>query len=283
MSLSRREFIRQLGIAFASLALTQCRRRGGSRSNQTVTCYTIAPPPTPTVALTCYTVVPSPTPTTALTPVVECYEAGPPLTSTPSSPLDRKEVLTDVVSTGDVDPKTARRIQAADARDRLRDCWLALDELAQQTVQDFEKAEQTTDTLVETHRAVLDELVSLDELGAEVAALVQGAFEEGAFHVWRNNAPITCYIALPVEYDPRDDLVKRSEALSGVSGDVDPEVVAKAQEALARDIAFFDALGADGPANAELLKVWQSEDIEASAQALEAAQFLGALLSEGAG
>jgi hypothetical protein len=237
--------------------------------------------------VTCYTVVPSPvpeaTPTTALTPVVECYEAGPPLTPTPTSSLDRKEVLTDVVSTGDVDPKTARRIQAADARERLRDCWLALDELAQQTRQDFEKAEQTRDVLVEDHRAVLDELVSLDEVGVGAAALMQDAFEEGAFHVWRNSAPITCYIALPVEYDPREDLVARSEALSEVNGDVDPEAVARAQEALARDIAFFAALGADGSANAELLKVWQSEDIETSAQALEAAQFLSALLSEGEG
>ena len=47
-----------------------------------------------------------------------------------------------------------------------------LDELAQQAIQDHEKAQETQSILVEAHRAALDELVSLDELGAEAAVLV---------------------------------------------------------------------------------------------------------------
>jgi hypothetical protein len=216
--------------------------------------------------------------------MVTCYEVGPLPTpeGTPTGPIDRQEVLTDVVSTGDVDPDTVRRVQAANARERLRDCWLQLDALAEQAGKDFEQAQQTESALGEAHRAALDELVSLEELGAPVAALVQDVFEEAAFHVWRGNAPITCYIALPVEYEPREDLVLRAETLSEIAGDLDPAVVAEAQEALARDIAFFSALDPNGPDAGQLLALWQSRDIEASAEAIQAARYLGELLSAGA-
>jgi hypothetical protein len=248
-----------------------------------VTCYTVVPPtPTPTFepVVSCYEVGPMPTPTLEM--VVECYEAAPPLTPTPVDPNKRQEVLTDTNTSGDVNMDTVKRVQTADARERLRDCWYQFDGLAELTAQDFEKAEKQRDDLVVTHRAVLDELVSLDELDEAVAALVHETFEEGAYHVWRVNAPITCYIALPIQYDPREDIIRRAEALSEVSGDVDPKVVAEAQEALARDIAFFGAFSPQGSANEELIALWQAGDIETGDQVLQAARFLGELLSRGA-
>lgn len=268
MALSRREFIKQMGIAFASLVLTQCRRRGEGRSDRVITCYTPAVLPTP---------VPTPT------PMVTCYEVQVLPTPTPTDQLERKKVLTDTISSGDVNMDTVRRAQAANARERLRDCWRQLDGLAQQAGQDYEQASQAKSALVETHRAVLDELVSLDELGAQAATLVHAAFEEAAFHVWRANAPLTCYLGLPIQYEPCEDLVLRAEMLADVARDLDPAVVAEAQDALARDIAFLGALEPDGPTDAQLLALWRSRDIAADAQAVEAARYLGALLSQGAG
>ena len=88
---------------------------------------------------------------------------------------------------------------------------------------------------------------------------------------------------MPIEYDPREDLIARAEALSGGADDVDPEVLARAQEALARDLAFFGALSPGGSENAQLIALWRSGEIEAGDEALQAAAFLHALLAEGAG
>ena len=127
------------------------------------------------------------------------------------------------------------------------------------------------------HRAALDGLVGAGELAPAVADCVQMAYEEAAFHAWRNNAPITCYIALPVEYDPRADLLGRADALADVS-DADPETVELARAALARDVAFFTALEADSDKGSELLTQWQEGEIEVDPDAAEAAAFLVDLL-----
>ena len=169
-------------------------------------------------------------------------------------------------------------------RGRLRHCWLRLDWLAQQTreissPENYEQVEQARDELFAENRAALDDLVAAGELDAAVADQIQVAFAEAAFHAWRNNAPMTCYVALPIEHGARDDLLQQAELLREAASDLDPAVVEEVQAAIARDIAFFEA--AAGPeAGFELIEQFESGEIEASPEAIEAARFLVELLLE---
>jgi hypothetical protein len=159
------------------------------------------------------------------------------------------------------------------ARGRVRKCWLRLDWLAQRTQENYEQGDQARDELVADHRAALDELVAAGELDAAVADQMQVAFAEAAFHAWRNNAPMTCYIALPIEYWARDDLLRQAELLRKAASDLDPAVVEEVQAAIARDIAFLEA-AASPEAGHELLEQFEAGEIEASPEAVEAARIL---------
>ena len=160
---------------------------------------------------------------------------------------------------------------------RLRSCWLRLDWLARQARGDYERGEQARDELVANHRAALDDLVAAGEVDAAVADQVQVAFDEAAFHAWRSNAPMTCYMALPVEYGGRDDLLQQAELLRKAASGLDPAVVEEVQAAIARDIALFEA--AAGPeAGAKLIEQFETGEIKASPEAVEAARILVELL-----
>jgi hypothetical protein len=160
---------------------------------------------------------------------------------------------------------------------RLRSCWLRLDWLARQAREDYERGEQARDELVANHRAALDDLVAAGEVDAAVADQVQVAFDEAAFHAWRSNAPMTCYMALPVEYGGRDDLLQQAELLRKTASGLDPAVVEEVQAAIARDIALFEA--AAGPeAGAKLIEQFETGEIKASPEAVEAARILVDLL-----
>lgn len=259
MQIDRRAFLRQLGIALASLVSTRC-VPPLKRVTETpqVLCYEmVAPTPTPP-PVTCYTVVPSPTPANELT--------------------RQAQTLKETAQAGDLPIDATRQVWAALGRERLRACWFGLDALAQRAA-DLEKGEWAQKSLVAEYRTALDDLVSIGELDEPVAAQVQIAFEEAAFHVWRSNTPIECYIALPVEYEPRDDLVQRAQVLSAIEG-VDQTVIDQARAALERDIAFFVLLGSGQPDAAQLAKQWAAGEIAIDAVTLAAAQFLIDLLLE---
>ena len=163
-------------------------------------------------------------------------------------------------------------------RERVRDCWSRLDWLAQKArdYENYEAGEKARDELIADHRAALDDLVAAGELDAAVADQMQVAFSEAAFHAWRDNAPITCYIALPVEYGPRSDLVRQAELLKAADG-LDPATVEKVQAAIARDITFFEVAAGPEPGY-ELLEQLEAGEIEASAEAIEAAHTLVSLI-----
>jgi hypothetical protein len=119
-----------------------------------------------------------------------------------------------------------------------------------------------------------------------VAAQVQVAFDEAAFHVWRSNVPVSCYIALPVEFDARDNLRQQFELLHQVTNDLDQATVKKVQAAIERDIAFFETLTAlqtlkgeaYQQAQRELIAQFEADDVEVSPEAAGAARFLVELL-----
>lgn len=225
MSLTRREFVKSMGIAVASLVMVRCSSSKDSSDTRSTDQPTTPPAPPP-----------------------ENRDDSP--------------------------------------RDRLHTCWLQLDSLAPKSQKDPDQGSQLQDELVVNHRAALDELVAAGELDAAVADQVQVAFDEAAFHVWRSNAPVTCYIALPVEFDARDDLRQQFELLHQVTDGLDQATVKNVQTAIERDIAFFDTLAAlqslEGEAyqqaQRELIAQFDADDVEVSPEAARAARFLVELL-----
>jgi len=107
---------------------------------------------------------------------------------------------------------------------------------------------------------------------------MQTAFEEAAYHVVRSTA--SCYLMLPLEYAPRKDLLQQAETLRQISNDLDPATVAKAQAAIAQDVAFLEMFK-DGNSNHwELYENHRAGNLKASLEALEAARLLTQLFLE---
>jgi hypothetical protein len=269
VSPTRRAFIKRVGIALGSLLAARCALPTGKKDDVE-----------PTYEVTCY----EPVEFTA--------------TPEPTEQMDQQgAILTAVAQGDDVDPEVARLALIAFHREWLRSCWLQLDWLAEQASDwsDYEKGDRALEQLTAEHRAALDELVVAGELEADVADLVQEAFTEAAYHVWRANCGMTCYEAVAgPEYTPyaSGQLAQQTELLADLADDatLDPETVAQAQAAVERDIAFlglsdekvqalYDALieaageSHDYPAFDEL-------DLEITPEDAEAARFLVELLLE---
>jgi hypothetical protein len=261
MSPTRREFIRRFGIAVASALATRCTFPLGHSVRST--------------------------------PEVTCYEVvAPTLTPPPESQLTRQaDALATTVAAGDLPVNATRQATAALDRERLRALWLGLDALARSAQDELEESEPMRDNLIAEHRLVLDELVSLGELSEAVAEHVQAAFDAAACHTWRANVPVTCYEPMLIDWRPTGsaDLIAQAELLAQ-PGDLVPATVAQVQAAIERDIAFLslptaevEALyqrilgdrGADQP-----VPGFEEADLDVSAEAVEAAGFLVALLEE---
>jgi hypothetical protein len=269
MSPTRREFIKCVGIALASLMAARC--AWPSRKN------------TPTPEITCYVPVEP-------TDIPKSTEQ-----------LDQQGVILTAVARGDdVDPEVARRALIAFHRERLRSCWLRLDWLAEQAQDwsDYEKGEQALEQLKTEHRAALDGLVASDGLGGAVADEVQIAFDAATYHVWRANCGMTCYEPLMMpDYTQSGSaqLVGQAELLADLADDaaIDPETVARAQAAVERDIAFLNLSPEEEQTLYDALMEAAGEDhnyptfeelgLEITPEAAEAARFLVELLLEEAG
>jgi hypothetical protein len=137
----------------------------------------------------------------------------------------------------------------------LRLCWLRFGELAQRTRDAALKGDNSGEEdalgsrMIAEHRKALDELVSSGELTGPVADLVHEAYGGAVYHVWRSNAPMTCYEPTIVTYAPAsaDNLVHQSEILTRLAAGstIDPETLAKARAALEHDLAFYALTDAD--------------------------------------
>ena len=179
-------------------------------------------------------------------------------------------------------------------RDRLRSCWLRLDWLAEQTQQGnkakpgedaLKKGEGARTRLVTDHQSALDELVAAGDLDQAVAAQVQTAFGAAAYHIWRSNAPITCYEPMMLDYMPLTSAQLGQQAAILAQGkDLDPNTVARMQAAIARDIAFLALTNTDrqtlystlikASQEGQPIPQFEQLDLEVSPDAAEAAQFL---------
>jgi len=183
---------------------------------------------------------------------------------TPSSPYVGC-YLVETVAPETVLPPSSR---PADARwDPLRDCWYSLDDPRVQSYED-------NDFIVGLrgrHQEALDVLVAAGELDAAVAEEIAVAFGQAVAHIQRNQ--VECYIALPLEYYPREDLLAQAAALEELAaqGNLDPAVVEQARAALARDIEWLSEFQAGRLPGLP-------EDVEPNRHAVEAAWILVELL-----
>jgi len=175
-------------------------------------------------------------------------------------------------------------------RGRLRRTWAQLELLGERTGKDFEEAEKLRDQLGDDHKAILDELVASGELEQPVADQIQEAFQAAAYHIWRANAPITCYEPSPgPNYTPAssDQLARQSEILIEMAekGKIEPATVAQAESAILRDIAFLgltdeetEAFYIDLSQAAEPIYDFDKVEVEITPEAEAAARFLVDLL-----
>jgi len=130
------------------------------------------------------------------------------------------------------------------ARERLRSLWFRFGELANKTTAGRNADNELGRQMMVNHRAALDELAAGGEIPAPVGDLVQESYEAAVYHVWRSNAPITCYAPMMVDYAPSGAgvLVKQAEILGQIAGQgtVEPATLEKARAALEHDMAFYD-------------------------------------------
>jgi hypothetical protein len=173
-------------------------------------------------------------------------------------------------------------------KERIRQCWNNLGDLAAQTLEDFEFAEQLKAELITNHRTALDKLVASGEISAAEAEQVQIAFQEATYHVWRLNAPITCYEPAMIDYAPtsRGQLTQQVALLSelAVQADINMNTIAQAQAAIERDMAFLGLTNDEEKSLYEELIAAAGEtynypsfdelDLDVSPSAIDAARFL---------
>lgn len=167
------------------------------------------------------------------------------------------------------------------AWERLRQSWLDLSALKDVSLgSDWEEVQATVDEHRTAHQAALDELVEAGEIDQAVADQVQLAFVEAVYHVERSLA--TCYEAIPFEHDVRVDLLQQAGMLGQLADelDLDQAVVAQAQDAIARDVAFFQAVKAGKVERAQIEQQFQADQLQAGPEAIEAARVLVELLLE---
>lgn len=166
--------------------------------------------------------------------------------------------------------------------EHVRQCWLSLRNLSQDDVS-FRKDNGKVVleiAVVKEHQRLMDDLVKTGQLEASVAEYVQMAFTQAAGHIvaWKMTS---CYLGIPFEAGPREDLLKQADVLHRVSGDLDPTTVAKAQAAITQDMAFFEAFRAGNRAYDEsLADSYNAGNLKASPEALEAARLLTQLFAE---
>jgi hypothetical protein len=169
--------------------------------------------------------------------------------------------------------------QEPTAWERLRQSWLELSALKDVSLgADWDTTQATLEQHSAAHQAALDELVADGQISQVVSEQLQLAYAEAVYHVQRSMA--TCYIALPFEYNVRVDLLQQTHALHKLAGelDLDPAVVAQAQAAIARDVAFFEAVNTRKTERTHIEQQFQDDQLQASPAALEAANILVDLL-----
>jgi len=149
--------------------------------------------------------------------------------------------------------------------------------------------------LIQDHKGALNQLVAAGDLERPVADQVQVAFDAAVYHVWRSNAPITCYEPMMIDFQPTSSaqLVQQAETLEQMAGisDAQQDTFAKAQAAIERDIVFLNLSSSDVQTLYDQLIAAAGDsynypsfdelELDVTLEAAAAARFLVGLLVEG--
>jgi hypothetical protein len=211
-------------------------------------------------------------------------------TSTPTSDFVLCYEITAVRP--DATPETPTP-ESVGLRDRLRLLWLRFGELAAKTRDESNNGGEGDIPLggqmIREHRAVLDEMVAAGGLTGPVADLVQEAYEAAVYHVWRSNAPITCYEPMMVDYAPAsaENVVRQADVLGKVAAGstIDPGTIEKVQAALEHDMAYYalsnedvqalyDRLIEEHRESGEAIPTYEELELTLTPEVRAAAQFL---------
>ena len=174
-------------------------------------------------------------------------------TTTPSSDVAKEPPLQTCYAPIAPTPTDTPPTGALPARERLRVYWLSFDELARKVTADSSEENGSSESfrkqLTDDHRAALNEIVAAGKLPATVADLIQEAYDEACYYIWRSTVPMTCYITAGPIYSQESAavLVQQSETLNQIAsqGSIDPETLAKVHTALEHDLAFYALSEAD--------------------------------------
>jgi hypothetical protein len=151
----------------------------------------------------------------------------------------------------------------------LRGCWL---DLQNPEIKSYEDTDFSAE-LRRRHSKAIEVLIACEAIEARVAHAIVVAFEQAIFHVRRQMA--TCYLMLPLEFIPRENLVAQAAALTEMIGrsDIEPQTVARARAALERDMTWLAQFEAGKqPGNLDQIQTTPAE--------VEAARVLVDLLLE---
>jgi hypothetical protein len=124
---------------------------------------------------------------------------------------------------------------SVDRWQEVRECWL---DLQDPKLQSFDESAFPAE-LLRQHAVAIDALTAGKALDPKVAHAITVAFEQAVFHIRRQMA--TCYIMLPPEFIPRQDLTDQAAALAEMAerSDIDPATVDRARAALTHAMAWL--------------------------------------------
>jgi hypothetical protein len=130
----------------------------------------------------------------------------------------------------------------------LRTCWKKLTSIKAQPLGEPVPVAD----LRQRHADVVDALVAKGELEIAVADELRAAFEQAVAHLEGKMG--LCYIAFPIEFAPREDLMMQITVLQEIasSSDIDSATIAQIRASLERDKAGLRlAQAAESPAQPE--------------------------------
>jgi hypothetical protein len=199
-------------------------------------------------------------------------------------------------------------------KQRVRDCWLRLDWLAERAQTGMEEAKLAQQELTVEHRVALKELMASGEMSADVANYVRLAFLAASEHVVEGATsedtggyveaeetqespqptPQVDQVARQMVMDHRSGsgrrLTQQAELLAelAVTSDIDPDTVERAQSAIQRDMTLLSLTGrqdliarlVEASGGTYDFPPVKEQDLDIPPEAIEAARFLVELLLE---
>lgn len=188
MAVTRRDFMKSVGISITSIILARCTPIHDQGSPQVSTKAPSEPTIWPTSSIKVdihHTPTTRPTSDQTLSPSeTELNRATQEATSTAEAPSPSQ--TPDETHFPFNDPSYS-------AEARVRECWLHLEWLEDQSKGDYERGKWARDLLDDGYRSALNELMASGAMSEATAQELEVAFHEATNHVFLSSVPVTCY------------------------------------------------------------------------------------------